>query len=344
MDIFNIVFIGLDNKTLILLNKSRLLRVVGVNYFDYFDFFSLNPIDQLFKIVYKLHFKKNNRFFSLIILNIWNKLYVFSSFLYRNNKEYLNTILNHNIEILDTEDEKYLHSFFTENQIDLLVINSWGIIPNEIINLPKYKTINIHPSMLPQYRGALPTLWSLKNKDKISALTYIVLNEFIDDGLIINQHIFSIEQNDNWYSLEKKVSSILEKTLNIDILNYLNNDYSSIKINKEVSFTGYYSKYREIDLLNETSENIYNKVGLYPYLEPFFYCFLNVLGRKIFIKKINYDKKDIKDEKILSGKIYLKFCFVLFSTKDGILKSYLFKNIKVFDSIFLIFNKIINKI
>jgi methionyl-tRNA formyltransferase len=344
MEIFNIVFIGLDNKTLILLTKSKSLKVVGVNYFDYFDYFSFNPFDQIFKIAYKLHFKKKCRFVSLFLLRIWNILYIFSSFLYRSNKEYLNVILNYNIEILDTEDEKYLRSFFIENKIDLLVINSWGIIPNEIINLSKYKTINIHPSMLPQYRGALPTLWSLKNKDKISALTYIVLNEFIDDGLIINQHLFEIEKDDDWYSLEKKIASILEETLIVDILNYLNNNYLPIKTNKEISLTGYYNNYRKIDLLNENSEEIYNKVGLYPYLEPFFYCFLNVLDRRIYIKKINYYRGFIKNSDTFPGKIFFKFGTILFFTKNGILSLHPFKDISFFDSIFLLFNIKTNKI
>ena len=192
--------------------------------------------------------------------------------------------------------------------------------------------------MLPQYRGALPTLWSLKNKDKISALTYIALNEFIDDGLIINQHLFEIGKDDDWYSLEKKTAYVLEKTLIIDILNYLNNNYLPIETNKEISFTGYYNNYREIDLLNENSEDIYNKVGLYPYLEPFFYCFLNVLGRKIYIKKINYYRGFVKNNDIFPSKISFKFGIVLFFTKNGILSSRLFKDISFFDSIFLLFN------
>lgn len=344
MSNFKIFFIGLNNETLILLNKSEPLKVMGVNFFYYFNAFSLNPFDQLFKIAYRLYFKKKHKFISLVILKIWNKIYFFSSFLYRCNKEYINVIFNNNIEIVNVENTKYLSSFLTENKVDLLVINSWGIIPNEIINLPKYKTINVHPSLLPQYRGALPTLWSLKNKDKISALTYIALNEFIDDGLIVNQHLFNIEPDDDWRILEGKIASILEKTVVTDILSYLNGNYLPIKTTREVSFTGYYDKYREIDLLNETAGDIYNKVGLYPYLEPFFCCFLSTLGRKIYIKKTTYHKGYKKNRNILPGEIFLKICTIFFFTKDGILKSYLFKDINFFDSIFLIFNKITNKI
>ncbi|MDQ5954223.1 MAG: methionyl-tRNA formyltransferase [Patescibacteria group bacterium] len=345
MNNFKVVFLGLNNETLVLLTKSKSLDVIGVNFFEYFYSFSFNPVDQLFKIVYKLHFKKKYRFISLGVLKIWNKLHFLSNSLYKNNKEYLNIILRHNIEVIDTEDIEYVDYFFKKNEIDLLVINSWGIVPDKIINLPKYKTLNIHPSILPQYRGALPTLWSLKNKDEHSALTYIILNEFIDDGLIINQHIFSIESNDDWYSLEKKIASILEKTLVFDILNYLNGNYVPLKTNKEVSFTGYYNKYRVIDFQNETSSDIYNKVGLYPYIEPFFYCFFNILSKKIYVKKVHFCKNNIKiRNKIKSSNITIGLGIVFMYTKDGILKSYLFKDISFFDSMFLLLYKIINKI
>ncbi|MBU0722113.1 hypothetical protein KKA93_01490, partial [Patescibacteria group bacterium] len=256
----------------------------------------------------------------------------------------INVILNSNIEIINIADTKRLSSFLIKNKIDLLVINSWDIIPNEIINLPKYKTINIHPSLLPQYRGALPTLWSLKNNDKTSALTYIVLNEFIDDGLIVNQHPFEIKPSDDWCSIEKKIALILKKTIAVDILSYLNGDYLPIKTSREISFTGYYDKYREINLLNETAREIYNKVGLYPYLEPFFYCFLSILGRSIFIKRIAYCRRLIKNKDIFPGKISIKLYTIFFFAKDGILKLNLFKDINFFDSIFLILNKITNKI
>ncbi len=340
--IHKIVFLGLNNDTLILLNKNKSFNVIGVNYYEYFDICTLNPFDYIFCLAYKLHYKKKSNVISKLIFKIWCMLSVFSSKIYKENKEYLNCILMHKIEIIDTEDVHYFSSFITSNAIDLLVINSWGIIPNIILTLPKFKTLNIHPSLLPKYRGALPTLWSLKNKDTATALTYIVLNDSIDDGLIVAQHVFSINELDDWKSLEIKISKLLNVTLCNDILNYLNNTFVPIKTTCDPSYTDYYNKYRRIDLLNEYSRDIYNKVGLYPYIEPFFYCYIKILDRKIFLKKIYYYKKI--NIILVPGGIYLGLGFILFFSKDGILKSYLFKDMQFRDSIFIIFKKITSKI
>lgn len=339
---YKIFYIGLNNETLILFGKNENFKVIGTNYFEYFDHLTINPFDYIFILIYKLHFKNKYINLKLFLFKVWNKIYFLSSNIYKNNRKYLWLILNNKIEIVDTENIDYFSSFISENEIDLIVINSWGIIPNEILNLPKYKTINIHPSLLPQYRGALPTLWSLKNNDKESALTYLVLNDFIDDGIIIGQHQFDIKESDNWYNLEQKVSLILRDTLISDILNYLSGNYKEINNKIEPSYTGFYYKYSKIDLINETSREIFNKVGLYPYVEPFFYCYISLLNKKIYIKKIFFYNKS--KHKHIPGKIYLGYGFVLFYTKDGILKSRLFKDINFSSSIFIIFNKIIHKI
>lgn len=341
MTTYRIIFIGLNNETLILIGQSNLFKIVATNYFEYFDRGTINPIDFIFRLIYKLHLNKRNRKLIFFFLNIWNLLYVFSSELYKNNKQYLNLIINKNIEIINANNTEFLFNFIKSNNIDLLLINSWSIIPNKILFLPKFKTINIHPSALPQYRGALPTLWTLKNKDKESALTYLVLNEKIDDGLIIGQHNFQIDITDNWLTLENKISLILRNTLINDILDYLRGNNYNIPVTKEPSYTGLYNEYRKINLREENSFDIYNKVGLYPYIEPFFYCYIDILGRKIHIKKIFLYESKKHDT---PSQIKLNFLCVLFYSKNGILRSRLFIDISIIDSIFIIFNKLTNKI
>ncbi len=339
---YKIFYLGLNNETLVLLSKNENLKVIGVSYFEYFNHLTINPFDYIFILVYLLH--KNNKFkkLKMFLFMIWDKIYFFSSKMYKDNIEYLKSILDNQITIIDTENSSYFYSFIKKNEIDLIVINSWGIIPNEILTLPKFKTLNIHPSMLPMYRGALPTLWSLKNNDEKSALTYILLNEYIDDGIIIGQHQFGIEKSDNWYDLEKKISNILKLTLIPDILCYLDGSYKVITNKIEPSYTGFYFKYNNIDLLTENNKDIYNKVGLYPYIEPFFYCHVMLLNKRIKIKKVFYCKKRVNID--TPGKISLGLGFILFHTKDGILKSRLFKDISFCDSVFIIFNKIIHNI
>lgn len=338
---YKIFFLGLNNETISILSDNKFINLVGVNYFYYFDKSNLNLADAIFRLVYRLHYKKKNKFLIHILFKIWKHISFLSSKLYRTNKEYLECLLFNNIDIIDVEDLDLFRNFLKNKSIDLMVINSWNIIPKDILFIPKFKTLNIHPSELPQYRGSLPTLWTLKNRDKESALTYLILNEEIDNGLIINQHKFQIESPDNWYTLEKKISYILKDTLTNDILNYLNGNVFHVPTTKEPSYTGLYNRYRQISLENEDSSDIYNKVGLYPYIEPFFYCYLNITNRKIYIKKIFIYKSKKND---IPGVIKLNFLNVLFYSKNGILRSRLFIDISIIDSIFIIFNKLTKKI
>ena len=71
---------------------------------------------------------------------------------------------------------------------DLFLVASYGkIIPESIINLPKYKTLNIHPSLLPKYRGPSPLQEQILNDDKNIGVSIIVLEKKVDHGPIVAQ-------------------------------------------------------------------------------------------------------------------------------------------------------------
>jgi len=76
----------------------------------------------------------------------------------------------------------------TEVDPDIIVVASYGkIIPDEIINFPKHGALNIHPSLLPKYRGPSPVQTALLNGDQTSGVTIMLLDSGIDTGPIINQ-------------------------------------------------------------------------------------------------------------------------------------------------------------
>lgn len=71
---------------------------------------------------------------------------------------------------------------------DAFVIVAYGrIIPAEIYNIPRFKTINLHPSLLPKYRGAAPVEWAIINGEKESGITIQTINDKMDEGDIILQ-------------------------------------------------------------------------------------------------------------------------------------------------------------
>ena len=69
---------------------------------------------------------------------------------------------------------------------DCIVVAAYGqILPESILELPKYKCINIHASLLPKYRGAAPIQWAVLNGDKITGVTTMYLASEMDTGDII---------------------------------------------------------------------------------------------------------------------------------------------------------------
>lgn len=75
----------------------------------------------------------------------------------------------------------------------LIIIAGNQIIKRQILEIPKYGAINAHSSLLPYYKGLMPTFWVLKNNEKETGVTVYKLTEGIDDGPIINQKKINIK-------------------------------------------------------------------------------------------------------------------------------------------------------
>ena len=69
---------------------------------------------------------------------------------------------------------------------DLIIVVAYGkILPQEILDLPKFGCINVHASLLPKYRGAAPIEWSIINGEKITGITTMKMNAGLDTGDIL---------------------------------------------------------------------------------------------------------------------------------------------------------------
>ncbi|MDI6781523.1 MAG: methionyl-tRNA formyltransferase [bacterium] len=91
---------------------------------------------------------------------------------------------------------------------DLIVVVAFGqILPDEILSIPPLGCINLHPSLLPKYRGAAPIQWSLINGDEKTGITVAYITSKLDSGDIILQSEASIENFDTGASLSDKLSS-----------------------------------------------------------------------------------------------------------------------------------------
>ncbi len=92
----------------------------------------------------------------------------------------------------DEDVEKILRAIDS----DLFLVASYGkIIPDNIFNIPLHKTLNIHPSLLPKYRGASPIQSQILLDDKNVGVTIIMIDSLMDHGPILIQNKVSL---DNW--------------------------------------------------------------------------------------------------------------------------------------------------
>lgn len=82
------------------------------------------------------------------------------------------------------------------------------VLKKNIIDIPKYGCINLHPSLLPNYRGLSPQHWPIINGDKETGITVHFINEGIDKGDIIIQHKIAIDPNMYVYDLQVKMMNI----------------------------------------------------------------------------------------------------------------------------------------
>ena len=92
-----------------------------------------------------------------------------------------------------------------KSEIDLLISHAFmRILPRKVFAAPKYGSINIHPSLLPKYRGPSPTYWVLHNKENVTGLTCHFIDKYIDTGDIIHQIEIPVKSGDT-------IASIIER-------------------------------------------------------------------------------------------------------------------------------------
>ena len=66
---------------------------------------------------------------------------------------------------------------------DLICVVAYGkILPQELLDIPKYGCVNVHGSLLPKYRGAAPIQWAVLNGDKKTGVTTMFMNAVLDTG------------------------------------------------------------------------------------------------------------------------------------------------------------------
>ena len=97
---------------------------------------------------------------------------------------------------------------------DLVCVVAYGVIlPKSFLKIPPLGCINLHPSMLPNYRGPAPIQWAILNGDKKTGVTIMYLNEKMDAGDIIAQKEVEIDEDETTGDLWNRLSELGAKLL-----------------------------------------------------------------------------------------------------------------------------------
>ena len=104
------------------------------------------------------------------------------------------------------KDKEFIE-LFRELKPDVAVVVAYGqLIPKEIFDFPKYKTLNLHASILPKYRGAAPIHRAIMAGEKITGNTIMLIDEGLDSGPILAKEEEPILEEDNVITLSERLA------------------------------------------------------------------------------------------------------------------------------------------
>jgi methionyl-tRNA formyltransferase len=117
--------------------------------------------------------------------------------------------LEHGLEVLQpvTLREAAEVEHLAELKPDVIVVAAFGqILPQSVLNIPPFGCLNIHPSLLPRYRGATPIPAAILSGDEDTGVTIMLLDAGMDTGPIISQFVVGIEPQDTTESLTSRLA------------------------------------------------------------------------------------------------------------------------------------------
>lgn len=168
---------------------------------------------------------------------------------------------------------------------DLICVVAYGkILPQELLDIPKYGCVNVHGSLLPEYRGAAPIQWAVLNGDKKTGVTTMFMNAGMDTGDMILKEEVEIGEDETTGELWDRLKTIGANLLIKTVKEIENGTATRIKQPEEGTMAPMLSKeMAKIDWENKTAQEIKNLVrGLNPIMGA--YTFLD--GKKIKFWKV----------------------------------------------------------
>ncbi|WP_214229160.1 methionyl-tRNA formyltransferase [Pedobacter sp. B4-66] len=220
------------------------------------------------------------------------------------------------LQPLKLKDPLFIEELKTLNA-DLQVVVAFRMLPEIVWDMPAKGTINLHASLLPQYRGAAPINHAIINGEKESGVTTFFLKHEIDTGDVIFSESVSISDDETAGDLHDKLMNVGAGLLVKTVTAIGEGSYTEQPQPQSDELKHAPKIFKEHCLIdwNQSVHKIYNLIrGLSPY--PTAFTKLNDKTLKVFKAKLEEKEPGISPGSFLSdGKTYLKF-----AAKDGFIK------------------------
>ena len=214
---------------------------------------------------------------------------------------------SHNIPVIEVDDLKsdvFEHQLRTVNP-DLFVVVAFRVLPKNILQIPRLGSVNLHASLLPQYRGAAPIHRAVMNGDTTTGATVFFLDERVDTGNFIKQRSISIGENETTGELYSRLMHMGAELLSESVALIQEGNVQVHPQNHELATSApkLFSSDCKIDF-SKPSSQVHNQIrGLSPF--PTAFTFVDGKRLKVFESlvgpqlKLSESKIHLIDDRLL---------------------------------------------
>lgn len=155
---------------------------------------------------------------------------------------------------------------------DLIIVGTWGEkIKKHIIDLPKLATINVHPALLPKYRGPNPYLETIRHLEKESGVTFHLMDENFDSGPILLQKTVKIEPSDTGKELRERIVTAAREGV-CELVKNLDKEII-IPIRQDEKYSNYFPQISEDEVMIDFSKSAEEISAHIRAFHPWFKCY-----------------------------------------------------------------------
>ncbi|MCA9352921.1 methionyl-tRNA formyltransferase [Patescibacteria group bacterium] len=203
----------------------------------------------------------------------------------------------HHIEYWQPEHPRDIEKELLKRKDDLFIVASYGyILPQSVLDIPRYGVLNVHTSLLPKYRGAAPIESVILNGEETTGSTIMRMTLGMDEGPIITQSQFDIEADITKPELFEMLAHDGGKLLASILPDYLRGKCSPIEQNhSEATYCGKIQK-SDGDITHDTDIVRWRKYRAY-YGWPGVFVFDN--GTRLKITNARYENDTFVIEKVI---------------------------------------------